>query len=69
AYQANDANGDGIFDSYTEYAAPTQNNVTGVTVFCVDQTNVVFRDPGGTGSSAGPTTAGQVCSGGNWVPL
>jgi prepilin-type N-terminal cleavage/methylation domain-containing protein len=65
AYDATDADGDAIFESYTEYAAPTQEDVTGKSVFCVDQSNVVWKDPAGpTSSAAAGGGAGLLCDDG-----
>ena len=47
-YAAVDADTDGVFDTYTSAGTPSNINVTGVSTFCVDQTNVVRKDPSGT---------------------
>ncbi|MBI4479620.1 MAG: prepilin-type N-terminal cleavage/methylation domain-containing protein [Acidobacteria bacterium] len=61
-YLATDGNGDGIFETYTSFSAPTQEDVTGKSVFCVDQTNVVYKDPGGTASAADADSSGINCN-------
>ena len=48
-------------DTYTATATPAAPNNTGVSVFCVDQTNVVRKDPAGTASAA---SAGVACDDG-----
>ncbi|MBI3934267.1 MAG: prepilin-type N-terminal cleavage/methylation domain-containing protein [Acidobacteria bacterium] len=60
-YTATDANTDTIFESFTAFAAPTQDDVTGKSVFCVDQSNVVYRDPAGVASTAGASDVGIAC--------
>jgi prepilin-type N-terminal cleavage/methylation domain-containing protein len=57
-YSAVDIDGDGTFDAYTSEASPSNPNVTGVSYFCVDQTNVVRKDPSATLAA---TTAGETC--------
>jgi len=57
-YAANDADGDGVFDSFTSEGTPSNPNTTGVSHFCVDQTNVVRKDPGATLNA---TTSGVNC--------
>jgi type IV pilus assembly protein PilA len=68
-YSANDSNGDGIFETFTSFSSPVLEDSTGKSVFCVDQTNVVLKDAGGTASTAGPGSAGIGCAGGNFKPL
>ena len=43
-------------NTFSSLAQPATANTTGVSSFCVDQTNVVRKDPAGT--TAGPTAAG-----------
>jgi hypothetical protein len=45
-------------DTYTAESEPTGPDVTGVSHFCVDQTNVVRKDPGAT---LGAFLAGSSC--------
>ena len=45
-------------NSYAVVASPATPNTTGVSVFCVDQTNVVRKDPAGPTGLSGATTAG-----------
>jgi prepilin-type N-terminal cleavage/methylation domain-containing protein len=60
-YTATDANGDNIFESFTSYAAPVTEDVTGKSVFCVDQSNVIYKDPAGPIATAGPDDDGILC--------
>ena len=46
-------------DTYTVEATPTGPNTTGVSFFCVDQSNVVRKDPTGL---ATPVLAGHDCN-------
>jgi prepilin-type N-terminal cleavage/methylation domain-containing protein len=50
--------------TFTVTANPVSKNNTGVSVFCLDQTNVVYKDPSpaGTGTIA-PTAPGVSCAG------
>jgi prepilin-type N-terminal cleavage/methylation domain-containing protein len=57
-YAALDQDTDGVFESYTSEGTPSNPNVTGVSFFCVDQTNVVRKDPGGSLAAFG---AGESC--------
>jgi type IV pilus assembly protein PilA len=48
-------------NTYTVLATPSTANTTGVSYFCVDQSNVVRKDPAG---AAAPSTAGAACDDG-----
>jgi len=48
-------------EAYTVAATPVTLNTSGVSFFCVDQTNVVRKDPGAT---LPPTTPGTECDDG-----
>jgi hypothetical protein len=48
-------------NTYTTESTPLTTNVTGVSFFCVDQTNVVRKDPAGTQPA---DTAGTQCDDG-----
>jgi prepilin-type N-terminal cleavage/methylation domain-containing protein len=65
-YSAVDGNGDGIFESFTSLATPVQVDSTGKSVFCVDQTNVVLKDPAG---AATPGGSGVTCVNTGFAPL
>ena len=58
-YNANDPNGDGVFDTYTEVAVPILPQQTGNSSFCVDQSNIILKDPSGANVTAG--TPGTSC--------
>jgi type IV pilus assembly protein PilA len=60
-YAAADQNTDTIFESFTAFAAPVQEDVTGKSAFCVDQTNVIYKDPAGTTSSGDADSGGIRC--------
>ena len=64
-YSANDGNGDGIFESYTDVATPINPEQTGHSTFCVDHSNVILKDPTGGNVVAGSPGIG--CSGAGFV--
>jgi type IV pilus assembly protein PilA len=65
AYSANDTNGDGIFESYTAVATPVLSDQTGKSTFCVDQSNVILKDPSGGNVTAGSPGIGCPAAGFN----
>ena len=66
-YSAANLNGDAIFESFTLVATPAQVDVTGKSNFCVDQSNVVLKDPSGASLVAG--VAGSTCVDGVFTPM
>ncbi|MBI4479621.1 MAG: prepilin-type N-terminal cleavage/methylation domain-containing protein [Acidobacteria bacterium] len=58
-YEAADADGNGIFDTFTAVAIPIITDQTGKSTFCVDSTNVILKDPSGNNVTAG--APGQSC--------
>ena len=54
---------DGVtYVTYTSFAGPLQEDVSGKSVFCVDQTNVVYKDPAGPGVTNDADASGANCN-------